>query len=329
MRERLEPLLRVVCLGLGLLLAVQLVRVILRSNPLGHVVIPQVPTLAAKTEEASENPSSPPHANGVTGTATNAISGTQSGKSGTNGSALQAGSNAVAATRGSHTNKPSSAASNAPMVAAAEPGAQAATNTSSKREQGINARPEAPTSPSQGKMRSSTNVVMAGTNHSTRTNLAASDMHGTNHETGSNLVALGTNGAGKARAHGTNSQNHAVAGPAGMMPPGAMMPGGRPGMPPKAAELPPEIMARVDRVVDSELLGPVFHPMPASLMGIAGDFAFLRGPTGQTGLVKVGDSLGEIKLLKIGINRVLIEENGEKKELMIFAGLGGESLLPK
>ncbi len=46
-------------------------------------------------------------------------------------------------------------------------------------------------------------------------------------------------------------------------------------------------------------------------------------------MVKEGDSLGELKLLKIGINRVLVEQNGQKSELMIFSGYGGDSLLPK
>jgi len=73
----------------------------------------------------------------------------------------------------------------------------------------------------------------------------------------------------------------------------------------------------------------VMHPLPMALLGIAGDVVFLRTPSGQTGLVKEGDSLGELKLLKIGINRVLIEQDGQKKELMIFSGYGGESLLSK
>jgi hypothetical protein len=64
------------------------------------------------------------------------------------------------------------------------------------------------------------------------------------------------------------------------------------------------------------------------LLGIAGQFAFLRSNSGQTGLVKEGDSLDDLKLLRIGINRVLIEQDGQKKELMIFSGYGGESLLP-
>jgi len=99
--------------------------------------------------------------------------------------------------------------------------------------------------------------------------------------------------------------------------------------PPQAASLPPAIQARVDRIVESEILGPFIRPQPAALMGIAGDFAFVRAPTGQTGLVKEGDDLGGLKLLRIGTNRVLIEEQGQKKELTIFSGYGGESLLPK
>jgi hypothetical protein len=65
-----------------------------------------------------------------------------------------------------------------------------------------------------------------------------------------------------------------------------------------------------------------------ALLGIAGEQVFLRAPNGQTGLVKPGDSLGGVKVQKIGINRVLVEEDGEKKELTIFGGMGGESLMP-
>ena len=95
------------------------------------------------------------------------------------------------------------------------------------------------------------------------------------------------------------------------------------------AELSPETKARVDRIYESEIFGQVIRPQPMALMGIAGDSAFLRSPGGQTGLVKEGDSLGEIKLLRIGINRVLVEQAGEKKELTIFDGFGSESLLTK
>jgi hypothetical protein len=94
-----------------------------------------------------------------------------------------------------------------------------------------------------------------------------------------------------------------------------------------APELPPAIRARVDRIYQSEILGPVIRPQPLALVGIAGKDAFLRTPTGQTELLREGEERGGIKLLRIGTNRVLVEENGQQKELTLFAGLGGESLL--
>ncbi len=93
--------------------------------------------------------------------------------------------------------------------------------------------------------------------------------------------------------------------------------------------LPPAMQARVDRIIDSEILAPVIRPLPMALLGIAGKDVFLRAPNGQTGLVKEGGELGGVKLLRIGINRVLVEQDGQKKELTIFSGFGSESLLPK
>jgi len=92
-------------------------------------------------------------------------------------------------------------------------------------------------------------------------------------------------------------------------------------------DLPPAVQARISKITDSEILGPVMRPLPMALLGIAGDFAFLRSDSGQTGLVKPGDSLDDIKLLRIGVNRVLIEQNGQKKELTMFSGYGSDSLL--
>jgi hypothetical protein len=144
--------------------------------------------------------------------------------------------------------------------------------------------------------------------------------------------AAGTNTSAVSQV-ATNGTNAAVRvaskKPSGPMPNMASM--GMPGMVggKAPAELPPAIRARVDRIYESELFGMVMRPMPAGLMGIAGNSAFLRSSSGQTGLVKEGDSLGEMKLIRIGINRVLVEEKGEKKELMIFNGYGGESLLAK
>ncbi len=66
-----------------------------------------------------------------------------------------------------------------------------------------------------------------------------------------------------------------------------------------------------------------------ALLGIAGRDAFLRTPSGQTQLLREGAEADGIRLLRIGTNRVLIEQAGQKVELTIFAGFGGESLLPK
>ncbi len=136
-------------------------------------------------------------------------------------------------------------------------------------------------------------------------------------KTGTNLLA---------GADPTRKSTNRVSGPNTAML--AMGPGG-PSGPIKPKALPPAIQARVDRIVESELLGPVMRPRPMALLGIAGDLAILRSPSGQTGLIKVGDKLGELKLLEIGINRVLVEQDGEKKELTMFSGYGSESLLPK
>jgi hypothetical protein len=96
-----------------------------------------------------------------------------------------------------------------------------------------------------------------------------------------------------------------------------------------ASDLPTAVQARVDKIVQSEILGSVVRPMPMALLGIAGKDAFIRGPDGQTGLVREGETLGTLKLLRLGTNRVLIEHEGQKKELTLFSGFGSETLLPK
>jgi hypothetical protein len=42
-----------------------------------------------------------------------------------------------------------------------------------------------------------------------------------------------------------------------------------------------------------------------------------------------GGEMGGLKMLRIGTNRVLVEHEGQQKELTIFSGFGSESLLPK
>jgi len=66
-----------------------------------------------------------------------------------------------------------------------------------------------------------------------------------------------------------------------------------------------------------------------ALLGIAGRDAFLRTATGQTGLLREGEELDGIKLLRIGTNRVLVEHEQQQKELTLFSGFGSETLLPK
>ena len=91
--------------------------------------------------------------------------------------------------------------------------------------------------------------------------------------------------------------------------------------------LPPIVQARVARITESEILGRVMRPPPMAVLGIAGQDVLLRAPNGQTGLIRVGEELGGVKLLRIGTNRILIEHESEKKELTIFQGFGGETLL--
>jgi hypothetical protein len=111
----------------------------------------------------------------------------------------------------------------------------------------------------------------------------------------------------------------------GMRPGMPGMPSGRPGKP---VELPPKVKASVDFIVNSELLGPVPRPLPMALLGIAGKDVFFRAPNGQTGLLSEGGEMGGVKLLQIGTNRILIEHEGQKKELLLFSGYGGDSLMP-
>lgn len=169
-----------------------------------------------------------------------------------------------------------------------------------------------------------------GTNAVVSTNAATS--------TNSTNIALTARPAGPNASNalaivpsGTNATNIAKANPKRRGAAGARMPMmmGMNGQGAPAPELPAEIKARVNKIYDSEILAQAMHPLPMALQGIAGDVAFLRTASGQTGLVKAGDSLGDLKLLRIGINRVLVEENGQKKELTIFDGYGSTSLMPE
>jgi hypothetical protein len=128
-----------------------------------------------------------------------------------------------------------------------------------------------------------------------------------------------------AEAKPTPTNSSAASGPG--IPGSAHFP--RMGGPNTAADLPAPVKARVDRIIESEILGPVNRPLPMALLGIAGRDVFLRAPNGQTGIIREGEELGGVKLLKIGTNRVLIEHEQQQKELIVFEGFGSETLLPK
>ena len=182
-----------------------------------------------------------------------------------------------------------------------------------------------------------TNTVATNKPTASSTNaMVATVPPGTN--SGTNVpTANGTNAVAGKGKNGTNDVKVANSGPpvvngmpvmmSGDFPPG--FPGG-PGMQGganKLPDLPPLAQGRVNKIIVSEIFAPMMHPQPSDLMGIAGNYAFLRASSGAMGMVKEGDSLGGLKLLKVGINRVLIEEDGEKKELMIYQGYGSESLM--
>jgi hypothetical protein len=108
------------------------------------------------------------------------------------------------------------------------------------------------------------------------------------------------------------------------------MPGGpRPDLAKPDTNLPPVIQTRVEKITQSEILGPVIRPLPMALLGIAGKDAFVRAPNGQTGLLREGEELGGLKLLRLGTNRILVEFEQQQKELTIFEGFGSDTLLPK
>ncbi len=92
--------------------------------------------------------------------------------------------------------------------------------------------------------------------------------------------------------------------------------------------LPESVRVQVETITQSEILGPLVRPQPLALIGIAGRDVFLRSANGRTGLLRAGESLDGIKLIRIGTNRVLIEERGKQRELTLFSGLGSKTLIP-
>jgi hypothetical protein len=356
-RDRAGQILRILCLVLAGLMVYRIAQVVLRVNPLARVTIPELPKLASDTNAPA---TAATRTNAVTGT--NLIGGKMTGailpgigKTGTNvvSMATNLTSTNVAGpliptlspSEGARetgrassvdliggTNLPSLAigqkktdtnSTTAPPLSASISNSTAAlldvfesktTEATATRDTNLATVPEG-----------GTNLVSVRTNvlpvaHIRGTNVASS-LAGSNLLSGGGTNLSGSTTSMTSRAGATNS------GPSQM--PRAGMPSPSRSVPGRAPELAPDIKARVDKIYQSELFGQIVRPQPMALLGIAGQSAFLRSPSGQTGLVKEGDSLGEIKLVRIGTNRVLVEQDGQKKELMIFEGFGGESLLPK
>ncbi len=336
MRERTGQILKIACLVLAALLVYQLVRTVFRINPLAHVAIPALPSLASDTNT--------PAAAG--GKGTNSVS---SAARGTNTSPNVSGTNSAVAKmpKEKGTNFVAGVSTNVGTTNISgplTPSAGARENVVESREKTSPATnaPAAATLETENKTTNAwptepvTNVTLSTPDIKTNNPLSpatagttfilppptihgsmTATISGTNSSLSTTNTEINSVSLAKSKRKGTNST-----GPSEMAMTG--MSGGG-----KSTELPPEIKARVDRIYESEIFGMVMRPQPMALQGIAGNSAFLRSPSGQTGLVKEGDSLGELKLLKIGINRVLVEQDGKKSELTIFEGYGSESLMPK
>ena len=294
MLERLEPALKVLCAILAALLLYQLGRLVAHRDPLARLTIPALPTLAAETNAPTA------------GNVTNSPAAPALAKSGTN--KLQ--SSAQAAGKGTNALGTRGSVGEGTNIAHRE-SAKAGTNSAALQQAGktsTNSTAEA------GATKAETNS--APIRHSARsgTNSPSDQVPGKRDTNSPPSLSGGKRGTSP--------------GPRSGMPMMGMSPFGGPGMV-KLPDLAPPIVARVDKITDSEVLGPVMRPLPMALLGIAGNVAFLRAPNGQTGMVKEGDDLSGLKLLRIGTNRVLVEQDGQKTELTIFSGYGGESLMPK
>jgi len=298
MRSRRERILKLSCLVLGAVLASQLIRFILVGDPAKGLVIPSLPSLPPELDAQIGKGT-----NAVAAMGTNITSNQASGKIGTNNSTLANQSNSVSVGDAKKIG-----------VEAHLPSKPSDTNSVAGKQGlpgGSNSVIETNVSSVQASSNLTNGLLSSPGSTNVQTPLSAA-VTGTNSAT--NIVGLKT---------GTNSNSLNASGRTNAFPPGRMMMGG--GKPP---ELPAEIKERVERIVQGEILGQVIRPMPMALLGIAGPHAFLRSPDGQTGMIKEGEKLGNLKLIRIGNNRVLVEEEGEKKELSIFAGLGSETLMP-
>jgi hypothetical protein len=342
LRERAGQIVKAVCLILAVVVVCQLAGVVSRWNPFRGVTVPELPVLAGATNSPAEGT---PKTNLVAATAGKGTKGATNGmtpslltsaptnKAGTNTSLL---TSAPTNTVGTNTSLPLASSKTNSVTNSVVAATPAAKDTSSVAQaESAVAGTNGTTNEMAASLLTSAPTNATGTNTSLLTS-APTNAVGTNTSlltsapTNTTVLSTnqGTNLAVSAAATGTNGAtgtNPAAAKSKRHPPGGPPMPGmaGKHG-----ADLPPAVQARIQQITDSELLAPVMHPLPMALLGIAGEVAFLRSANGQTGVVKEGDTLDDLKLLRIGVNRVLIEQDGQKKELMIFSGYGGDSLMP-
>jgi hypothetical protein len=291
MRELLkhtELALKILCLIFAGLVLYELAGMVNRWNPFRGVAVPELPALTVATN------SPPGAAHGANLVAT-------MGPKGTNGASHSPATNFVQSGTATNINQLSP-----PMLGGSE--------TNHGTNMGAQAGPAATATNAM------TNALAKTDPQSSTTNFISA-MVSTNGGTNLLLTATGTGTNAVSKPKKKKSGASSMPDMAGMN----FSPFGPPGK--HGPDLPPAVQARISKITDSEILGPVMHPLPMALLGIAGDVAFLRSDSGQTGLVKPGDSLDDIKLLRIGVNRVLIEQSGQKKELTMFSGYGSDSLL--
>ena len=293
MPERAEPILKVLCALLAAVLVLEVARVIVRHNPVGRLAVPELPTLPAKTNATAEAKAT--NAAGARPGAkkdTNGVAGKTSTNSTPEGVAKTKDTNAISAT--TTENKGTNVATNA-LVETSKKASNAIASVEEKKE---------------------TNKLSNADFGAMKTNAAAG---ATNAQTGTNSIS--------AQATVKSATNAAPEKPAKGRRPSPFMPGQMSGE--KLPDLPPLIQARIDKIIESEILAQLTRPQPAGLLGIAGRGAMLRSSSGQTGYVKEGGELGGLKLLQVGVNRVLVTEVGKTNVLTIFSGFGGVTLLPK
>ncbi len=88
-----------------------------------------------------------------------------------------------------------------------------------------------------------------------------------------------------------------------------------------------ELKACLAHLERSGILGRTPGPQPLVLIGFAGSSAMLQLPNGRTVLLAEGEEQDGIKVITTDTNRVLVEQDGQPKELTLFSGIGSESLM--